>query len=176
MDTALTKLPARIQDHIRNIATTAGFEETEASYEKIAIGWLKKEKAFLDTISQKGLTEEDSLSLNDPRGGIALTYSGSLILVGPLKDGFRKAAYYSIGFRKDVPESLKNDNSQLDQDIHVDQSIVFQIGPIKKTSPIYKFAVCNEMVAIAQQEEIISEATIIITNDFIDINKAIIPV
>ena len=176
MTTALTQLPARIQDHIRNIASTAGLEDTEASYEKIANGWLEKEKSFLDTISQKGLKQQETLPLNDPRGGIALTYSGSLILVGPLKDGFRKAAYYSIGLRKDVPDSLKNDNSQLDQDIQVDQSIVFHIGPIKKTSPIYKFAVCDEMVAIAQQEEIISEATIIITNDFIDINKAIIPV
>ncbi|MBT4287235.1 MAG: hypothetical protein HOD92_07830 [Deltaproteobacteria bacterium] len=176
MNTVLTQLPTRIQDHIKNIASTSGLEDTEASYEKIAKGWLDKEKSFLETITQKGLREEVQLPLDDSRGGIALTYSGSLILVGPLKDGYRKAAYYSIGLRKDVPDSLKNDSSQLEQDILIDQSIVFLKGPIKKTSPIYKFAVCEELIAIAEQEEIISEATIIITNDFIDINKAIIPV
>jgi len=176
MNTVLTQLPTRIQDHIKNIASTAGLEDTEASYEKIAKGWVEKEKSFLETITQKGLREESQLPLDDSRGGIALTYSGSLILVGPLKDGYRKAAYYSIGLRKDVPDSLTNDNSQLEQDIQVDQSIVFLKGPIKKTSPIYKFAVCEELIAIAEQEEIISEATIIISNDFIDINKAIIPV
>ena len=172
----LTQLPSNIQNHIRQITKQSGLSDSEESYEKIASAWKEKEKSFLENISAKGLKEVKTLSSDDQKGGVALTYSGSLVLIGPLNNGLRKAAYHSIGLRKDVPDSLSSDNARLSTDIHLDQSIQFETGPIQKTSPIYKFAVCDESISLELQEEALAEATIIITNDFIDINKGLIPV
>lgn len=175
MGEILNQLPAQIQVHIKHITGQSGLPDSDESYEKIARGWLDKKEAFEKEIQAQGLVEVDSLDKGDSKGGVALTFSGSLVLVGPLKDGSRKSGYNSIGLRKNVPESIVQDDSQLAANICVDQPIEFVSGPVKKTSAIYKLAVCPETLALEEQEEKISDATVIITQEFIDINNALVP-
>ena len=176
MGDKFNQLPGTIQVHLKNITAGAGLPDNEESYEKLAVGWLAKKEAFETQIGAEGLVEVEQLDKDDAKGAVALTYSGSLMLIGPLVDGDRKAAYQSIGIRKNVPESLKDDHSKLGDDIKIDAPIKFEKGPVQSTSAIYKIAVCETQLEAAQEESKLSEATVIITNKFIDINKEIVPV
>lgn len=175
MGDILNQLPPQIQSHVKHITGQSGLPDTDESYEKIAQGWLDKKDAFEKEMHAQGLVDAESLDKEDAKGGVALTYSGSLVLVGPLKDGNRKSGYNSIGMRKNVPESIVQDDASLAKDIALGQPIEFENGPVKKTSAIYKLAVCPETLALEEQEEKISDATIIITQEFIDINNALVP-
>ena len=175
MGDILNQLPAQIQAHIKHITGQSGMSDTDESYEKIAKGWLDKKEAFEKEVLAQGLVETETLKKDDTKGGVALTFSGSLVLVGPLKEGGRKSGYNSIGMRKNVPESIIQDDAQLAGDITVEKPIEFVDGPVKKTSAIYKLAVCPETLALEEQEEKISDATIIITQEFVDINNALVP-
>ena len=176
MEQILSTLPAEIQVHIKKITQSSGLPDEDASYEQIAQGWIDKQQAFDEKIAEQGMTLVDNLSVDDPKGAVVLTYSGSLILIGPLQDEKRKAAYYSIGVRKNVPESVSQDDSVLECDIEINNPVKFSVGPIKSTSAIYKIAVCIEELDAEAQETIISDVTIIMTKEFADINKALVPV
>ena len=176
MGETLNQLPAEIQVHIKAITKSAGLPEDEASFEKIAQGWVEKKKIFEEQIAESDMVEIENLAADDEKGAVALTYSGSLILIGPLVEGFRKAGYNSIGIRKNVPDSLVKENSKLGADIAVNAPIEFEDGPVKSTSSIFKIAVCKEDLDAEEQEDKISEVTVIMTNEFVDVNKALVPV
>jgi len=176
MGDILNQLPPEIQVHIKGITKSAGLPDNEESYEKMAQGWVEKKKIFEEQIAASDMVEIETLSADDEKGGVALTYSGSLVLIGPLVDGFRKAAYNSIGVRKNVPDSMVRENSKLATDIQIDSPIEFEMGPVKSTSSIFKIAVCKDDIEAEEQEEKISEVTVIMTNEFVDVNKALVSV
>ena len=118
----------------------------------------------------------DHLAQDDAGGCIALTYSGSLILVGPLEEGKRKCAYNSIGLRKDVPESVVKDDSSLGGDVAVDQPVAFENGPVQSTSAIFKIAVVEAEMTVIEEEEAINAVTVILTKGFVDVNQALVPI
>ena len=120
------------------------------------------------------MEEVDSLDKDDSRGLLAITYSGSLVNIGPLVDNVRKAGYTSIELRADVPNLVSKDNSKLANDVELDESIQFEDGPVKRTSPIYRIAVCIEDLSAEEEEEKLAETTMIIMDDFIEVNKTII--
>ena len=99
MGEILNQLPPEIQVHIKGITKSAGLPDDEESYEKMAKGWTDKKKIFEEQIAEQNMMEVDILAIDDAKGAVALTYSGSLVLIGPLLDGFRKAGYNSIGIR-----------------------------------------------------------------------------
>ncbi len=175
MGEILNQLPPEIQVHIKGLTQSAGLPDDDTSYDKIAQGWLDKKKIFEEQIAAQGMIEVEELATDDVNGGVALTYSGSLILVGPISDGFRKAAYNSIGLRKNVPDSIAQDQSKLAANISINAPIQFESGPVKSTSAIFKIAVCKNDLEAIEQEEKISEVTVIMTNEFIDVNKALVP-
>lgn len=174
MGDVLNQLPEEIQSHIKNIASLSGLPETDESYEKIAAGWLEKQRLFETEIAERGMVEIDSFDRDNEKGGVALTYSGSLLLVGPVIESKRKSSYNSIGMRKDVPDSIIQENSELADDVYLNEPITFDNGPVKKTSPIYKFAVCQDE-SPEEQEKNIAEATLVLTKGFVDVNKALVP-
>lgn len=174
MGEILNQLPANIQIHIKNITASSDLPDTDESYEKIAEGWLEKKALFEKEMSERGMVEVESFDKEAELGGVALTYSGSLVLVGPKVDNKRQSVYNSIGLRKNVPDSVVQEGSVLSEDVATDQPISFEHGPVKKTSPIYKFAVCEEG-SIEEQTEVINEATQILTDEFVDVNKALVP-
>ncbi len=155
---------------------SSGLPDNEESSEKMAQGWLDKKTIFEKQIAEQNMIEIETLPVADEKGAVALTFSGSLVLIGPIVDGFRKAAYNSIGIRKNVPDSMIQENSKLGADISVNNAIAFEVGPVKSTSSIYKIAVCKDDIDAVEQEEKISEVTVIMTEEFVNINKELIPV
>lgn len=171
----MDRLESHIQEHIKLIMKAAGLPEGEESREEIARAWWEKKESFESKIESEGLEETDSLEKEDVLGAVALTYSGSLITIGPLgEDNTRKIEYTSIGLRKDVPDSAEKEGAALKENLAVDSEAVFDKGPIQKSSPIFKIAVPAEEMAEEEQEELLSNVTQIIAEDFVEVNKTII--
>jgi len=176
MGEILASLPAQIQTHIKAITQSAGLPDNEESYEQLAQGWKSKLELFDEQTQEGGMSSVDRLTQDEAKGCIALTYSGSLILVGPQEDGTRKCGYSSIGMRKDVPEAVIKDDAVLTSDVAVDEVVTFENGPVKSTSAIFKIAmVVAEMTVIEEQEQI-NAVTVILTEGFVDVNKALVPI
>ena len=170
----LDKIPENIQDHIREITKTSGLPPGEESVEKIAKGWLEKKQVFEEKIADMDMEEVDLLTTDDQRAALAITYSGSLVNIGPLVDGVRNAGYISIGLRSDVPDAAVKEGSKLAKDVSVDDQIEFVIGPVKNTSAIFKIAVLTGSYTAIEQEERVNEATLLIQEEFVEVNKTII--
>ena len=119
------------------------------------------------------MEEVDYLEMDDNRGCLIMTYSGSLLNIGPLVEGVRKAEYASIGLRQDVPETAANDDSRLGEDIRIDGEVAFAVGPIKQSSPVFKIAVPMEDMEAEEQEELLSQVTQLLAEEFVEVNKTI---
>ena len=100
----LDKVPVEVQDHIRQITRSSGLPDTEDSVEMIAKGWLEKQELFEKRVTSMKMDEVDSLGREDEQGCLAMTFSGSLLAIGPLREDGRRVQYASIGLREDVPE------------------------------------------------------------------------
>ncbi len=170
----LVQIPDYIQDHIKELTKTSVLPNTEESVEKIAQAWLEKKKTFEEEISKMNMEEIDSFEKINEKGALVMTYSGSLVNVGPLVDNARKISYVSIGLRKDVPEMLTKENCRLASNIIIGDPVEFENGPVKKTSQVFKIVVCKEELSANEQEEIIDKATTVIIDEFVEVNKTII--
>lgn len=169
----LDQIPEGIQDHLRQITKTSGMPDNEESVEEMARAWLDKKQAFEEKLQELNMEEVDEFGAEEERGTLVLTYSGSIVNIGPLNEGLRRAEYVSIGIRQDVPESATNGESVLAEDITLDDAVAFETGPVKKTSPIYKIAVNRDELEAAEEEEKLTEATQVLTDEFVEINKTI---
>jgi hypothetical protein len=108
----LDQIPAQIQSHIRQITKTSGLPDTEDSVEMIAQGWLEKKGLFEKQVAGMSLEQIDILEKTDQRGCLAMTYSGSLLNIGPMRENGRTVQYVSIGLRQDVPETATKEGSE----------------------------------------------------------------
>ncbi len=169
----LDQIPAEIQDHIRQITKSSGLPDTEESVEMIAKGWLEKMELFGCQAAEMNMAEVETLDQNDEQGCLAITYSGSLLNIGPIREEGRTVQYASIGLRQDVPETASRENSQLSSDVSTGESVSFSVGPIQSSSPIYKIAVTTGDLEADEQEEMISKATLILTEEFVEVNKTL---
>jgi len=167
-------LSAVIQNHIKQIAKTSGMTEGDETLEVLAQAWEEKRKCFEDGLSENQLEEVSFFSKDEEKGAVALTYSGSLITLGPLVDGYRKADYTSIGLRKDVPSTASEQMASLADDVEVDSVISFTKGPIQRSSPIYKIAVSMEDLQAEEEEALLTQITQDIAEEFVEVNKTII--
>ena len=174
MDITMTELPEIINKHLNDVAESFGLEADEDTIARLGAGWSEKKDAFDDSMIEMGMDEIQFFDKDDERGALALTYSGSLISIGPLVDGQRKIDYTSIGFRHDVPASITRDGCVMADDAEIDKSLSFTKGPISKTSPIFKIVACPESLSADEQSELLDEATTIIVETFVDMNKEII--
>jgi hypothetical protein len=168
------QIPAEVQSHLKDIIQTSGLPDTEESLEQLSEAWVEKKKAFEREIESIGMEEIDYLEKDDTRGALIMTYSGSLVNIGPINDGKRKAQYSSIGLRHDVPDMAENESSVLNNDINLDEAVEFKKGPVRSTSAAFKIAVCKDILDAGEQEETIGNATLILTKEFTDINKTVI--
>jgi len=164
----------KIRQHIRQLVKTAGLPDTEDSLEILERGWQEKLEAFERQVEEKDMELSEEFDAEDDRGALLMTYSGSLISLGPKGDEGRSVEYRSIGIRKDVPETAEAGNTDISNDIEIDESVMFTNGPIKKSSPIFKIAVIVEEMNEEDQEELLAEVTQMLTDDFIEVNKTII--
>ena len=168
------ELSEKIRQHIHQLVKTAGLPDTEESLEILERGWEEKLEAFEKQVEDRGMEIVENFEAGDERGALLMTYSGSLITLGPKDDTGRFIAYRSIGVRNDVPESAEADDTNLAADVVNDEGAAFTNGPIKKSSPIFKIAVIVEEMEDEEQEEMLSEMTEMLTDDFIEVNKTII--
>jgi len=167
----LDQIPENLHSHIKAIAKDVHVEGD--ALEKVAQAWLEKKDAFEEKTAEMGMEEVGSIGKEDEEGFLALTYSGSLINVGPVSDGVRSATYSSIGMRTDIPESAENDGSVLAKDATIDDTIDFEVGPVKSTSKIFKIAVCKSGMSVDEQVEVLTKATTILEEEFITVNKTL---
>jgi len=174
MSEHFNQIPQNIQEHIRDILITSGLPNTPESLDLMSEAWLRKKDAFESEIEKLGMEEVDMLGKDDFHGVLVLTYSGSLINIGPLIENSRRVEYASIGLRQDVPETARDDNAMLACDVFIDEEIEFEKGPIKMTSAAYKIALCKDPVNPDQESKALSKATMILSNKFTDINKTVI--
>ncbi len=169
----IDQVPVEVQDHIRQITRTSGLPDTEEAVDMIAQGWLEKKQRFEKITARMELEEIDVLPKSDARGCLVMTYSGSLLNIGPLRDKGRMAQYASIGLRKDVPESAVNVGSELAADVVQGAPVSFVKGPISSSSPAFKVAVTSEELNLEEQENLISRATQVLTREFVEVNREI---
>ncbi|MEM5948056.1 hypothetical protein WKV44_05830 [Spirochaetia bacterium 38H-sp] len=162
-----------IQEHIKQMAKTSGMEASDEAYEKLASAWREKEKIFLDAVERHDFEEVSFFSKDEERGALILTYSGSLLSLGPLDDGRRRAEYTSIGLRVDVPDSAVKEGSVIENDIETDSVVVFSTGPIQQSSPVYKIAISTKGLDTDEAEEVLTKVVQEISEEFAEINKTI---
>ena len=174
MGSFLETIPAEVQDQIKDITRTSGLEYNDDSVEMMAQAWIEKKNIFEEKISEFGMSEIEFLDRNDERGALLMTASGSLLNIGPVIDGMREVEYTSIGIRKDVPGSASSVDSVLGNDAEINRPLNFEKGPVASTSNIFKIAVVDDAASVEEEQETLKSATMIITDEFLDVNKTII--
>jgi nucleoid DNA-binding protein len=169
------KITDTIRKHLEEILKNTELPQNDESRESIADTWLRKMNAFMAQASSLNFHEADSFPADGINAALFITYSGSLISVGPDRDGRRWAEYASIKQRKDVPDTLVSKETALADDIARDGYIEFTNGPVMKTSPVYRIAVCSDDIHPDEAERRVREATIYLTNAFVKINRTLYP-
>ena len=167
----LDQVPVEIQPHIRQITKTSGLPDTEDSVEQIAQGWLEKKELFEEQASKQHLEQVELLEKEEERGCLAMTYSGSLLNIGPVSEGGRRVEYAAIGLRQDVPAAAAKDGSQLAGDLVAGAPAEFAVGPIQSSSPLFRIAAANPDLDVDEQAKQITKATRILTKEFVEVNK-----
>lgn len=168
-------LPEKIQKHLKAITESSGLPDNNESLQIITSNWLEKRKLFEEQVSNLEMKEVESFSLGDNRGVLMLTYSGSLLSLGPLRENekTRSLEYASIKLRSDVPDIIKENAVKMAADVKIDYSAEFSGSTVKKTSALYTIVVCDENVNKEEQEKRLKEATIFLTNGFMKINSTL---
>ena len=166
-------LDSTIREHLRFIRSAAGLPEGPLSLELLAEGWRDKEEAFSKQVQNLDM-EETSECRDGDRGFLALTYSGSLVAVGPVENGCRRAVYVSIDRRRDVPARAESDDAALDGPVTVGAEIRFSRGPVRQSSAVYKLALLQAALPPAEQNEKLDEATLVLTREFKAVDETMI--
>jgi nucleoid DNA-binding protein len=171
MGIILGQLPEKIQRHLQSVLEGTELPKDEQSLEILAHNWAGKLEIFDTMIRSLNMQETDSLTVTDGRAALLLTYSGSLVGLGPEHDGARWLEYASIKLRSNVPGIVAVERSGIKDTITVDSTASFTEGKIKSTSALFKIAVCAPDVEIGEQEKRVKEAMIFLTNVFVKINR-----
>ena len=171
MNNSMEQLPDKIKTHLEGLLESTELPRTEESLGILAENWIARREMFSDMLKNLSLEEIATLPLDDNRAALVLTYSGSLLGLGPKRDNSRSFEYASIKLRSDVPGIMTRDGVVLKEELGVDRPGVFQKAPIKSTSGIYKIAVCAPGVDLNEQEKRIKEAMLWLTNAFVLLNR-----
>jgi nucleoid DNA-binding protein len=173
MEADILKLPENIQRHLRSVTETSGLPNTEESFALIAENWITKKKMFEDQIRNLDMIQLDSMAKDDKKPALLLTYSGSLISLGAVRNGKRSVEYASIKLRTDVPDLVIMPEAELVNDVKIDACLEFNDGPIKSTSSLLLIACCKDTVKLEDQEMRVREASIFLTNGFARANRKV---
>jgi nucleoid DNA-binding protein len=166
-------LPPKIENHLNEIYRTSGLPENEESLKLFKLTWLEKLDLFDSQIRAIKMEDITSLARGEERGSLMLTYSGSLISFGPRIGTEQWFEYTSIKLRSDVPPIVTAQSVVLKENPQVDHPLVFEAGPIKNTSAVFKIAVCPSGLSVSEQEKRVREATIFLTNGFVKVNRSL---
>ena len=170
-----SQLSPAIRSHLDGLIRSSGLPETEQSREEMARVWFEKKAMFEGQIKALDMRELDRLPVDDDRGALLLTWSGSLLSMGlrHAGTGGRAMEYASIELRTDVPHLAKSPRGTFDADLSLGEPARLHGGPIASTSALLKIAACDAAVPPEEQEKRIREATIFLTNGFVRINRSV---
>ncbi len=168
-----SSLSPSIKAHLAVLVKNAGLQDTAESRSRMERAWLQKKRMFEAQIRALDMRELPTLPADDPRGALLLTWSGSLVSIGPLESTGRMVEYASIELRTDVPRLAVQDGSKLEGDLRLDAEATFSPGPVRSTSAVLLIAACDPSVPRDEQAQRIREATIFLTNGFVKINRTV---
>lgn len=174
-----TALPQAIQKQLLWIAAEQERKDDAAFIDDLTEVWEKKAALFLDQIKAVNLELVESVSAGDMRGMMVLTYSGSLLSIGPVfqtatnVNFSRWVEYSSIKLRTDVPDIVSEWDAVLAADFGRDKPVKLDNARIKSTSPSYLIAVCPANLDEEEQDKRIRESTIYITTGFMKFNRTL---
>jgi hypothetical protein len=157
-DDARKQIPQSIQDHLFGLIGHSHLPATEETRNKLIETWLLKKAAFQKLADHGRFSQAKVLRKDDKQGCLALTMSGSLVVVGPLIGGKREITYTSLGLRTDVPESLSLIDARLADDVECGKPIYFTDSRLEKTSAVTDLAVTDtgehdSAVSLSQADE-----------------------
>ncbi|MDC7235303.1 MAG: hypothetical protein PQJ58_18870 [Spirochaetales bacterium] len=170
MNTIVQTVPEAVADHLRDVAVKFGLEDKEESYAALEQSWIEKMEVFEHEMIERGMDEVGVFRPEDERAALLLTYSGSLISLGPLEDGERQIRYTSIGIRKDVPETMDLVNQKIEGCAEAGESLLFSDGPMKRTSPLFRIVVPPLSLDPDEQTCLVEDAVTVISEKFADLN------
>ena len=142
-----SQLTSEIRGHLDGLITSSGLPDTDASREEMARVWFEKKAMFEGQAQALDMRVLESLSADDPRGALLLTWSGSLLSIGARPaTGGRVMEYSSIELRTDVPHLSKTDGGAIQSDLALDQPAALRDGPVASTSAVLQIAACDAAV------------------------------
>lgn len=124
-------IPEVILNHyITNPNLTPSFTKT----------WLERYNTFMKIVNSNELKLVDHYPIWKNELVLLLTYSGSILLIGPKIDDTRWIEYKCIGNREDVPHHISEEGIDLLNDIEIGKITYFDAEIIKNTSPTFLIA------------------------------------
>jgi len=172
--TKLENLPERVRAHLRSMTESSDLPRTDASLELITENWLEKRAMFESQTKLLGMERLDRFNEGEKRGVILLTYSGSLLALGPAEEnGGLWFEYASIKLRNDVPPLVREDGVSIEGAIEPDKPARFGGGSIKHSSDILLMAACPESLARSEEDRRLREASVFLTNGFVKLNRTL---
>jgi nucleoid DNA-binding protein len=179
--TAYSSLPAEIRAQIDALAEGPETPQLPDMKEKLAANWQGKFDLFESQVRLLGMEDVQALGEGDGRGFLAMTYSGSILSVGPAQaeessrglPGSRWVEYVPIKLRLDVPEIASGYGAMIVGAATRGTSLRFDGGPVKSTSAVYRIAACSPDVVPDEQDRRIREAAIFLTHGFIKMNRTL---
>lgn len=170
---AYDEVPARIQAQLDALLAETGKTASPEARERLAALWARKYRLFTGQTAALGMELIEELPVADDRAAIFLTYSGSLISLGPRRGKDRWLEYASIQLRSDVPDLVRGDRVNLTSAARLDQAAGFEGTSLKRSSALYRIAVCPAGISADEQERRVREATVYMTNGFIKLNRTL---
>jgi nucleoid DNA-binding protein len=178
---AYSRLPAEIRAQIDALAEGSETPQLPDIKEKLAANWQGKFDLFESQVRLLGMEDLLVIEEGDGRGFLAMTYSGSVLSVGPAQaeessrglPGSRWVEYVPIKLRLDVPEIASGYGAMVVGSPARGSSLKFDGGPVKSTSAVYRIAACAAGVDPDEQDKRIREAAIFLTHGFIKMNRTL---
>lgn len=164
-----------IRTHLQGLLRSSGLPDTEQMLAEMTRVWFAKKDMFEAQVGALEMQTLDRFAADDARGALLLTWSGSLLSLGPRGAGRagRRAEYASIELRTDVPHLAVSETGELESALVVGQPAALRGGPVASTSALLQIAACDPSVSAGEQEKRIREATIFLTNGFVRINRTV---
>ena len=175
----INDLPEAIRKHLLGLAREQGRLEDHDYLQTMTDVWYQKEELFRQQVKAVKLELVDSVSNKDTRGMMVLSYSGSILCIGPVFltstniNFSRWIEYSSIKFRTEVPDIIMEKTATLPSEISVGKSVQLGNSRLKATSPAYLIAVCPEGINEEEQDKRIRESAVFITAGFMKYNQSL---
>ena len=174
------EIPEKVLKHLTGIAAEQGLDQNTEYINNLIEVWKRKVKLFRDQINSMKLQAADEILQNDARGIMVLTYSGSLLSIGPVFPSgtninfTRWMEYSSIKLRTEVPDILMEKKVSLASPPAVGKPVEFSGSRIRATSPVYLMAVCPDGLDAEEQDKRIRESSVFITAGFMACNRSLL--